>query len=1091
MSEFWHAKALDVAISFLPSECPLVTHILTSYQKHHAPVQQEIPEDQEPQNHGLKVIRPLTGIDIAKFQPIVRQDPSLQIRIAALEGYSPTNYQPLVYKKELLRQAQLQKQQELKNSINHKTGETTSSIGGQGNTTIESKGQIDRFNKKQPPAKREQTINQQQQSQAKRVQDILDKANQELTPPQPLIEGVYEVEVESEDAIHEDIGDSVLTEKQPQHKSMMELMPSSQSKYQRLLQNDIEKRKVHNLNEDSGNDTEQEDEELGDQMYHYTTQEDQSKQNGENGGDAIESGKKSRKPGTSKASDQNERAIMREQLQKLIKDYGDEIASDSQSAEYGDELESQLMIGGSIDRRTKNYNIANNLSLDEGQRVIKRPQTSQGVRGSGTSKSSKGPSLQQTNKVPLKKGVANHQHISQDHSAERASPHGTAQRVSSGRLQNQSMVTSGGQHNTSGKVLKGRQIAQGITPNKQPHIINVAQNNKGGVNHVAQVIGQLLSGNNHPQQQSRQQFDRSEILRTEHSSQSEAAQTSQIHQKRSSSSRSAAKHRTVTQSNKQKILDVPQTEGATQIGINGESKRASNTLTAMSNYQTNPQLSHQQLIQRSTFNTQSAHQLTVNYMPAQPSSGQKQKKTRREFMVAVTPTPGDLKTNAIGHTQSQQILGGLSGQRDSSNESKSRRFMAQEQLDLLMRKKVDLLNPTGLLDDNSLTQKPRAKSRSKVQSSRSKEKFKLRQSEHTNGVAMGQQQMEEFKRQIFTQGQQRRKTPQGGAGSMQQVPQKKTLETQQQWLQNQMMVMSSQNQNSSQQWIQVPAGGSVTINAQSQNLIFPGTMIPISQQQQNAGLQPLPNVPGQQQIKLNTHQLIKRFLDNRQQQSIGGNSGAMQVLPMQYNQPQPEIGYGQEQIASNYKQQLSKKILQQQQKLMSGGILGGGQQIQQVVHGNGKKVKAQYMTEPHPGAIKRSSTPMIEMHDFAKPLAPPPSAQQVPATTVGVPSLKLAQVPALEGKATPEPSIVKQHHHQSQQLLKDYQTAAAHLFNSESGTAINSSQSQREDSMILLKSAKKKLQQKVGANANGIGISGGNLQTGTQNVPSNSQLAWQ
>jgi hypothetical protein len=30
-SEYWHAKALDVAISFLPSECPLVTHILTSY----------------------------------------------------------------------------------------------------------------------------------------------------------------------------------------------------------------------------------------------------------------------------------------------------------------------------------------------------------------------------------------------------------------------------------------------------------------------------------------------------------------------------------------------------------------------------------------------------------------------------------------------------------------------------------------------------------------------------------------------------------------------------------------------------------------------------------------------------------------------------------------------------------------------------------------------------------------------------------------------------------------------------------------------------------------------------------------------------
>jgi hypothetical protein len=37
-SEFWHGKALEVSCSFLPSECPLVTHILTSYQKHHAPV---------------------------------------------------------------------------------------------------------------------------------------------------------------------------------------------------------------------------------------------------------------------------------------------------------------------------------------------------------------------------------------------------------------------------------------------------------------------------------------------------------------------------------------------------------------------------------------------------------------------------------------------------------------------------------------------------------------------------------------------------------------------------------------------------------------------------------------------------------------------------------------------------------------------------------------------------------------------------------------------------------------------------------------------------------------------------------------------
>ena len=30
-SEFWHAKALEVACTFLPSECPLLNHILLSY----------------------------------------------------------------------------------------------------------------------------------------------------------------------------------------------------------------------------------------------------------------------------------------------------------------------------------------------------------------------------------------------------------------------------------------------------------------------------------------------------------------------------------------------------------------------------------------------------------------------------------------------------------------------------------------------------------------------------------------------------------------------------------------------------------------------------------------------------------------------------------------------------------------------------------------------------------------------------------------------------------------------------------------------------------------------------------------------------
>jgi len=30
-SEYWHAKALEIACTFLPSECPLLNHILLSY----------------------------------------------------------------------------------------------------------------------------------------------------------------------------------------------------------------------------------------------------------------------------------------------------------------------------------------------------------------------------------------------------------------------------------------------------------------------------------------------------------------------------------------------------------------------------------------------------------------------------------------------------------------------------------------------------------------------------------------------------------------------------------------------------------------------------------------------------------------------------------------------------------------------------------------------------------------------------------------------------------------------------------------------------------------------------------------------------
>ena len=71
-SEFWHAKSLELACTFLPGECPLLNHINLSYQKHFAPVKQTILED-EANEDDLKVVKPLNGIENQKFQPIIRQ----------------------------------------------------------------------------------------------------------------------------------------------------------------------------------------------------------------------------------------------------------------------------------------------------------------------------------------------------------------------------------------------------------------------------------------------------------------------------------------------------------------------------------------------------------------------------------------------------------------------------------------------------------------------------------------------------------------------------------------------------------------------------------------------------------------------------------------------------------------------------------------------------------------------------------------------------------------------------------------------------------------------------------------------------------
>jgi hypothetical protein len=45
-SEMWHAMALEACGTFLPSECPLVSHMIISFQKHHSPSMTSIPEDE-------------------------------------------------------------------------------------------------------------------------------------------------------------------------------------------------------------------------------------------------------------------------------------------------------------------------------------------------------------------------------------------------------------------------------------------------------------------------------------------------------------------------------------------------------------------------------------------------------------------------------------------------------------------------------------------------------------------------------------------------------------------------------------------------------------------------------------------------------------------------------------------------------------------------------------------------------------------------------------------------------------------------------------------------------------------------------------
>jgi len=82
-SEYWHTKSIEVACSFLPSDCPLLNHILLSYQKHHAPSQSSIPENVNTSEY-LRVIKPVGGIENCRFRPIVRANERVHIDLSPL-----------------------------------------------------------------------------------------------------------------------------------------------------------------------------------------------------------------------------------------------------------------------------------------------------------------------------------------------------------------------------------------------------------------------------------------------------------------------------------------------------------------------------------------------------------------------------------------------------------------------------------------------------------------------------------------------------------------------------------------------------------------------------------------------------------------------------------------------------------------------------------------------------------------------------------------------------------------------------------------------------------------------------------------------
>lgn len=90
--EYWHGKALEISVKFLPGDCPLTKHIVSSYAKHHSPSYEKIPEDLEVDS-DVRVIKPFKGLVSNKLSPLIKSIDSPSVRLSPLD-LDPNDYAP-------------------------------------------------------------------------------------------------------------------------------------------------------------------------------------------------------------------------------------------------------------------------------------------------------------------------------------------------------------------------------------------------------------------------------------------------------------------------------------------------------------------------------------------------------------------------------------------------------------------------------------------------------------------------------------------------------------------------------------------------------------------------------------------------------------------------------------------------------------------------------------------------------------------------------------------------------------------------------------------------------------------------------------